>query len=343
MAKKTGMVKGKDTRMKSFWQDNCHFASLFNDFLFGGRKVLKADQLQEMDTDVSGIINLNGYEKEVKRIRDIVKKAAYGIEFVVAAIENQDRIHYAMPLRMELYDVLGYLKESKTIETKNKCQMKGEKDAKGKLNQDRGKKWNSPDEFLGKICKGDKLHPIISIVIYYGEKPWDGPLSLKDMLIDTSEEILSVISDYRMNLIQIHDSGQYTFSNPDVQNLFELTGKIYAGEFEEVIKEFKDRKVTPETARAVGCITGFWEWEETKEDKEELDMACSSLEKWRKTLIEQGKEQGKEQERRDGIVRNITVAMKFGADCEAAIEMVAMEYQLPEKEVLGIWNSRKDK
>lgn len=107
MAKKTGMVKGKDTRMKSFWQDNCHFASLFNDFLFGGRKVLKADQLQEMDTDVSGIINLNGYEKEVKRIRDIVKKAAYGIEFVVAAIENQDRIHYAMPLRMELYDVLS--------------------------------------------------------------------------------------------------------------------------------------------------------------------------------------------------------------------------------------------
>ena len=43
--------------------------------------------------------------------RDVVKKTAYGVDFVIWGIENQQRIHYAMPLRHMIEDALSYLKE----------------------------------------------------------------------------------------------------------------------------------------------------------------------------------------------------------------------------------------
>ena len=45
-----------DTILKTFWRDNEHFADLFNAALFDGRQVLKAGDLTEADTDISGRI-----------------------------------------------------------------------------------------------------------------------------------------------------------------------------------------------------------------------------------------------------------------------------------------------
>ena len=36
-----------------------------------------------------------------------------GVEFVVLGIENQQHIHYAMPLRHMIYDAMGYLKDTR--------------------------------------------------------------------------------------------------------------------------------------------------------------------------------------------------------------------------------------
>ena len=57
-----------------------------------------------MDTDLSGIIRFKDYEESLVLTRDVVKKMAFGVEFVVLGIEAQQRIHYAMPLRTLLYD-----------------------------------------------------------------------------------------------------------------------------------------------------------------------------------------------------------------------------------------------
>ena len=40
----------------------------------------------------------------------MVKKTAYGVDFVIWGLENQARIHYAMPLRHMVGDALSYLK-----------------------------------------------------------------------------------------------------------------------------------------------------------------------------------------------------------------------------------------
>ena len=46
----------QDVLLKDFWRSNERFADLFNAVMFQGEEVLRAEELQEMDTDVSGII-----------------------------------------------------------------------------------------------------------------------------------------------------------------------------------------------------------------------------------------------------------------------------------------------
>lgn len=73
-------------------------------------------------------------------------------QYVIFAIENQQKIHYAMPVRKMLYDALGYVKQCKEI-------------ASGHV----VKEYENDDEFLSRFKKTDKLIPIFTIVLYYGE------------------------------------------------------------------------------------------------------------------------------------------------------------------------------
>ena len=84
----------KDVRLKEFWRKNERFADLFNAALFSGKEVIKPEDLQEMDTDMSGIVSLKGVEQSLTRARDVVKKSAYGVDFVILGIENQQKVHY---------------------------------------------------------------------------------------------------------------------------------------------------------------------------------------------------------------------------------------------------------
>ena len=88
------------------------------------------------------------------------------MDFVLWGLENQAKIHYAMPLRHMVGDAFSYMKEYDEIAAVNK------------KNGD----FHSADEFLSGFKKTDRLHPVISLCVYYGESEWDGPFSLKDML-----------------------------------------------------------------------------------------------------------------------------------------------------------------
>ena len=98
-----------DVIFKEFWRQNERFADLFNTVVFQGKEVILPENLSEMDTDVSGIIEMKNYKETLTRTRDVVKKVAYGVEFIVTGVENQEEVHYAMPLRTMIYDSLGYL------------------------------------------------------------------------------------------------------------------------------------------------------------------------------------------------------------------------------------------
>ena len=64
-----------DTAMKTFWRNNERFADLFNAVAFNGRQVINPDELTEMDTDVSGVIQFTDYNESLVRTRDIIKSS----------------------------------------------------------------------------------------------------------------------------------------------------------------------------------------------------------------------------------------------------------------------------
>ena len=129
---------------------------------------------------------------------------------MILRLENQSKIHYAMPLRHMIGDAFSYLKEYKELEAKNK----------------KYKNYKTKHEFLSKFQKTDRLHPIVTICIYYGEDEWDGPRSLIDML-DIPEEFESFISDYKFNLIELRKSESLKFQNEDVKTIFDICRFIY--------------------------------------------------------------------------------------------------------------------
>ena len=264
-----------DVILKDFWRQNERFADLFNAVIFRGKQIIKPEDLTERDTDMSGIIQFKDYRKTLERTRDVVKKMAYGVEFAVLGIESQQKIHYAMPLRTMLYDSLGYLKEYQEITRIRKAE-------RGKMTE---------DEFLSKMRKEDRLHPIISIVLYYSEKSWDGPMCLKDMIVEMPEEMERIFSDYKMNLVQIRESEQYTFHNEEVRAVFEISREIFNGNLDKINEKYRDRDLTPELITVIGKITDSAEL--VRQGKiEEVANMCTALEKWEKENIERGTKRG---------------------------------------------------
>ncbi len=230
----------KDVTLKTFWRDNEHFADLFNATVFNGRQVLKPDKLTEMDTDVSATIQSKSYNESITRSRDVVKKMSDGVEFNILGLEIQDKTHYAMPLRTMTYDALGYIKEYNDIKKQHK------------LNKD---SFSSPEEFLSGIDKSDRFHPIITLVLYYGDSLWDGPSCLADMMISMPDNIKAYFSDYKLNLVQILDSDKYTFYNEDVRDVFNIARSIYNKDIDSIFNEYKTRNVDNEVMKLISVLT----------------------------------------------------------------------------------------
>ena len=273
----------KDSTFKEFWRDNERFADLFNGAVFGGAEVICAESLQEMDTDVSGTIKMDGYSEGLERRRDVIKKFAAGITFVLLGVEAQQHIHYAMPLRHMLYDGMGYLKEYRSLPAKTG-------------------KFQISDEFLSKMKKEDKLHPIITLTVYYGETPWDGPLNLRDMMADMPQEMESVFCNYSMNLLEIRKSGEYVFHNKDVVMAFDFTRAVFENRVDEAIQKYKVAKAKEEV----------WQFIDTMIDIEKMigqeyiggENMCEGLRLWAQEKADKaeqiGLNRGLSQGRREG-------------------------------------------
>ena len=307
-------VKNKviqDTALKNFWRNNQRFADLFNAVLFNGKEVLKAEDLEEVDTDVSSIIKFDKHIETVKRILDVVRKTAYGVDFIIWGLENQGKIHYAMPLRHMIGDSLIYLKEYQGIAANNRKE----------------KGFQSSDEFLSALKKTDRLHPVITLCVYYGEEEWDGPHNLLEML-KIPEDLEGLVSDYRMNLIQIRESEQFPFKNEDVNTVFDIVRKIYNEEYAKITDVYKEKTISAELGIIIGSIVEskqlINEASKIKEKEGELNM-CKAFEKLMNECEEKGKIEGQIQ----GIV---LTCRKFKISQEETFKNLIEEFSFSEEE-----------
>lgn len=215
------MAKDKikeDSAEKSYWKDNEQFADLFNAYLYQGRQVINPKELAEMDTDISDVVGIGEVKESIRGARDVIKiaKRYNGVEYVLLAVENQEGIHYAMPIRVMGYDQYSYNKqyqERKRYYKNNNIILKG-------------------DEFISGIKKTDRFLPVITLVLYYGEDEWNSPRSLHDIL-DIPPEIKNLVSNYDIKIIDMKKNN-LNLNNQNNKDLFKVLSIVYDNE--------KDRK-----------------------------------------------------------------------------------------------------
>ena len=138
------------------------------------------------------------------------------------------------------YDALSYIKEYNNIKNEHK------------INKEH---FNSPEGFLSGINKDDKFHPVITIVLYYGETPWDGPMCLSDMMVHMPEHIRPFFSDYKLNLVQILDSDRLPFYNKDFKNLFDIIRYIYKKDLSSIYEKYPSDTIDYEVIELISVIT----------------------------------------------------------------------------------------
>ena len=127
----------KDVEWKTFFEDNHRYADLINGIGCNGVQFVKNTDLVEVDS------------MEKKKSRDILRKVAFGVNFAIIGIENQEKNDYEMPLRILTYDVNRYQKQSNEIKKEVRANS---------TNLTSG-------EYLYGFKKDSKLNPIITFVL----------------------------------------------------------------------------------------------------------------------------------------------------------------------------------
>ncbi|MDO5408415.1 MAG: hypothetical protein Q4F28_13965 [Eubacteriales bacterium] len=304
------------------------FADLWNGTMYGGRQVVQPEDLEWIPNE-QGVVFVDHKEKRrtVQRYRDINMRVRKGARMAVLACENQERVHYAMPVRNMLYDALEYLRQLQEIET---------------LRRERGELMDG-DEFLSGIKKEDRIVPAVTMVLYWGRKEeWDGCKSLHELMgLDGDEEwireLKEYIPDYKLNIVyanalehpeNFHTCLQHIFSmlkyNSDKKLLYE-----YAKQHREEIDQMDDVALTAlfsmigEQKRLAKILQS-----DNRSEGEEGKSMCKAID----DLIEDGREEG----RAEGEFLALLKMTKKKLDAGKTIEAIAGELDEAVEVIRGI-------
>ena len=153
----------KDVTEKILESYNDVFADIVNVLLFDGDEVIKPDELR--DQSPRAAYKADGKVREIER--DVAKRWVKGnIRIACIGFENQTAVDKDIVLRVLGYDGAEY-------------------------------RWQLSHEAAGK-----PRYPVVTLVLYFGEKPWDGPLTLYEA-VDVPPRFRPYVPDMKVNLFEI--------------------------------------------------------------------------------------------------------------------------------------------
>lgn len=206
---------GQDLPLKTFLSDDRRLADIINGFCNDGKLQVRPEDLFELDTAENAVaadVDEDGRttrKKKGEMRRDIIRKVIHGVNFVIVGIENQEIEDYSLPYRIMSYDTSRYGKQVSAIKNSIKASLQG------KL---------SPGEYLYSFKKDSKLRPIVTLVLYYGKEEYQGATDLHGMMdfTDIPEDWKDMVSNYKVNLIDIRRCENFDMLQTDVKTVFEL-------------------------------------------------------------------------------------------------------------------------
>ena len=284
---------GKASEWNVFFEDNHRYADLINGIGCGGVQFVKDTDLMEADST------------EKSKCRDLLRKVAFGVNFAIIGIENQEKNDYEMPLRTLSYDVNRYQKQAKEIKKEVRATATG----------------LTPGEYLYGFKKDSKLNPIITFVLYAGTEKWDGPNSLHDMIDFTElpESLKEMVPDYKVNIINIREFENTDVFQTDVKQVFDFIR--CSTDKEKLLHLVKNDNYYKEMADdAFELVTKYTNDKEIVNKKEYIseggksDM-CKAIQDLIADSKAEGREEGREEGRRSWIINLLKENMEVSMIC----------------------------
>ena len=223
----------KDIVISDWLSDKVRFADLFNGTIFDGKQVILPEELEV----IKGESNIVFRDKKkrtytIKRFRDVVMRWNNKVDLMVLAGEAQSYVSYIMPVRNMLYDGVAYTDQIKEINRLHKINENDQNTHKiiSKEKKRRNRRSNRNHigaEFLSGFQKTDCIYPVITLVFYFGNEPWDASLDLYGMFPDTytdeqMEMLHRYVPNYRINLIDVNNIKDSSKFVSDLKLLLEL-------------------------------------------------------------------------------------------------------------------------
>ena len=130
---------------------------------------------------------------EIKRYRDVVRKAGIHGDYVIIGVEHQSTFDKNMIFRILNYDATTY------------------------INQVESKK---------------EVYPVGSFVFYTGDEEWKLPETLKETLKSIPSEMEPYINDWRLPVIDLKTMDARKLTNRRLKDVVEISQSMFAGSYE---------------------------------------------------------------------------------------------------------------
>lgn len=298
-----------NTVMQHYLEDRRRFADLFNGVFFQGREKIKPQMLRNEDGRYTAFAaeKRNLVEgKRTERIRDLKMWMESGGLLRILAVENQNLVDYAMPFRCMQYDTMEYGKQTEELKKRNR----------------QSNMLETPAEKMCGMRKQDKLIPVYTLCLYHGEKEWDGPRSLKDMMqFGEEDEMECFFSDYPFHLFCINEETDFSAFSTELKEVFSAVHyRNNKKEFKRLLEMDESyRHLSRDTVEVLSALLNVPQmWEEREQymnreaEEEEYDM-CQAMREWLEDERNEGVQQGIQAGMQQGIMVIIKNMLRLGA------------------------------
>lgn len=260
--------------------------------------------------------------------------------FALWILENQEEMDYGMTVRVLLREALEYDRQVRELK-------------RGNMEENGGKSGAlTAGEYLYKVRKSDRICPVVTLVIYWGSKPWDGPQSLHEFLDfskydeHTAEELKKLVPEYPLHILNLNEKNDYTEFHTSLRTVFELYAcRADKGRLMDYIKNHEEcRHLDAETYEVIGKLTGaklsgIQEKPENEQEEQDMWKAIEDLiEDGRAEGKIEGKAQGRIEGRREELISIIgSIMEKLHCTLEEACDIAgqSLEEYMQAKELLS--------
>ncbi len=168
--------------------------------------------------------------------------------------------------------------------------------------------------------------PVITLVLYFGDKDWDGAKSIHEMLSVQNPEILSYVPDYRINLIEpakISDE-EYEKFKTDLGSIMQFIKHQSDKDGSWIKGKPRFKHVEKEEVELINLITGS---QIAGEEKEGVIDMCRALE----NSINNAKNEGRLEGELEGKIKGKIETLY--EECDMSIPDIAKKVSKPEEYV----------